>query len=171
MKKPLNESNKVQIRIAYAYDAKAPADWSQGIVGRYDVYSEHYGSPQAIFVTDKVSADQKLLDEIWAGWNNGSGQECAAFAGARARSMMIGDVVEIRFRNFVDHYRVERVGWQSVRFSVFLAEVDAYENSPQFAALQEHQRESDEFEQRGLEQAESVRDRCGYNEPEPEDRY
>ena len=131
----LNETNKVSIRIAYAYDSKAPAHWSQGVVGRYDVYSAYYGESQAIsdewrtFLSDadyaivrqaenqvdKVSADQKLLDEIWAGWNNGSGEECDAFRGANARSLSVGDYVEITFRDRVDYYRVESTGWNHVK--------------------------------------------------------
>ena len=128
----LNETNKVSIRIAYAYDSKAPAHWSQGVVGRYDVYSAYYGESQEIYRCDKVSADQKLLDEIWAGWNNGSGEECDAFRGANARSLSVGDYVEITFRDRVDYYRVESTGWNHVNWSAFQAEVDAYEASDEW---------------------------------------
>jgi len=167
----LNETNKVSIRIAYAYDSKAPAHWSQGVVGRYDVYSEHYGSPQEIYRCDKVSADQALLNEIWAGWNNGSGEECDAFRGANARSMMIGDYVEITFRDRIDYYRVESTGWSRVSWRDLWAEVDAYEASHQFAELQAHQLESDGVEQESLKQAESAREFWSCLDEEPEDRY
>jgi hypothetical protein len=147
-KNTLNENNRVSIRIAYAYDFKAPADrgWS-GVVGCYDVYSAHYGDSQELYPCDKESADKALLDEIWAGWNNGSGQECDAFRQADARSLSVGDYVEITFRGWSDYYRVERTGWNHVRRSDFQAEVDAYEASHQFAELQAHQLESDDVKQ------------------------
>ena len=155
-KNTLNENNRVSIRIAYAYDFKAPADrgWS-GVVGCYDVYSAYYGDLQEVnvveidrWIEDKENADKKLLDEIWAGWNNGSGQECDAFRQADARSLSVGDYVEITFSGWSDYYRVERTGWNHVRRSDFQAEVDAYEASHQFAELQAHQLESDDVELR-----------------------
>ena len=55
-------------------------------------------------------SDEKLLEDIFAYWNAGSGRECGEFIEARTRSLSVGDFVGINGK----FYQCKSVGWDEV---------------------------------------------------------
>ena len=49
----------------------------------------------------------KVLEHIFAEWNNGSGKECSRFLQSGVRSLSVGDYVAVDGR----WYRCEGIGW------------------------------------------------------------
>jgi hypothetical protein len=50
---------------------------------------------------------ESLLEQIFAEWNNGSGQECERFLNAKCRSLSLNDFVTIDG----DDYQCRGIGW------------------------------------------------------------
>jgi hypothetical protein len=65
-------------------------------------------------IQNKAQADRKLLNQIFEGFNWGSGMEMDAFINAEIRSLSVGDRVRIEFNGQTAIWECEEFNWARI---------------------------------------------------------
>lgn len=77
---------------------------------KHTIVVNYIGNIARTFVFDSTLEDEALLEQVFAWFNNGSGQECAMFLESKMRSLSVNDCVRLDGQ----WYQCRVVGWEKV---------------------------------------------------------